>query len=140
MSGENEEVAFAIKKVQSRHHRGLDTHLQLLGVSLVQWNALREIDRNPGVSAHALPELTFNSDQSFGALASRLVRLGFVVRASGEGRALVHTLTVQGKEVLRKGQRIHHAFLEASFKPLRIEERALLLDLLNRLLQANDGE
>jgi hypothetical protein len=35
---------------------------------LVQWNALREIERNPGCSQHRLAERTFNSDQAFGSL------------------------------------------------------------------------
>jgi hypothetical protein len=74
MSRTLEDLGLSLKKVQSRHHRALDAQLLRLGVSLVQWNALREIDRNPGSTAHRLAELTFNSDQAFGTLTTRLLR------------------------------------------------------------------
>ncbi len=72
MSSSLEPLGLLIKTVQHRHHRTLDAKLAPLGVSLVQWSALREIDRHPGVSMHRLAELTFNSDQAFGTLATRL--------------------------------------------------------------------
>src|SRR5579859_1946204 len=48
MSSEPEQLGWLVKRLQHRHHRVLDENLTPLGVSLVQWNALREIDRNPG--------------------------------------------------------------------------------------------
>jgi len=130
-----EDVALSIKKVQARHHRNLDVRLGHLGISLVQWNALREINRNPGKSAHVLAELTFNSDQAFGTLATRLVRLGFVTRKPGKGRAIIHILTGRGTEMLNAGQEVLQAFLKLSFAPLTIKERETLLALLSKMLR-----
>jgi DNA-binding MarR family transcriptional regulator len=134
MSKQLEEVALSIKKVQARHHRTLDRRLGPLGVTLVQWNALREIGRNPGVSAHALAELTFNSDQAFGALATRLIRLGFAVREPGEGRAIIHRLTPKGAKMRDAGHEILLEVLKQSFAPLTVTERQHLQALLTKLL------
>lgn len=134
MSSQLEQLGLAIKKVQSRHHRALDARLLRLGVSLVQWNALREIDRNPGSSAHRLAELTFNSDQAFGTLTTRLLRLGFIERQPGPGRAYTHGLTKSGKEMLAKGQEVMQSVLTASFAPLSQKERAALAQILDKLL------
>lgn len=134
MSRALEDLGLSLKKVQSRHHRALDAQLLRLGVSLVQWNALREIDRNPGSTAHRLAELTFNSDQAFGTLTTRLLRLGFIERQSGPGRANTHRLTPGGKVMLTKGQEVMQKVLMASFASLSQEERTTLSKILTKLL------
>lgn len=100
----------------------------------MQWNALREIGRNPGVSAHVLAELTFNSDQAFGTLATRLIRLGFVIREPGKGRAIIHRLTPKGAKMRDAGREILLEVLEQSFAPLTVAERQHLQTLLTKLL------
>jgi DNA-binding MarR family transcriptional regulator len=134
MSRKLEELGLIIKRVQARNHRSLDERLSRLGISLVQWNALREIDRNPGRSAHALAELTFNSDQAFGTLLTRLERVGVVVRQNGKGRAIHHILTAEGKQMLDEGYAIYLEFLQAAFAPLTPKERSVLLDLMMKLV------
>ena len=134
MSTQLENVALSIKKVQARHHRTLDRRLSQLGMSLVQWNALREIGRNPGASAHALSEFTFNSDQAFGTLATRLIRLGFISREPGKGRAIIHRLTPKGAKMCDAGHAILLEVLKHSFAPLTVPERKLLQTLLTKLL------
>lgn len=135
MPPEPQDVGLAVKRVQHRHHRALDARLAAeLGVSLVQWDALRHIDRNPGSSLHQLAELTFQTDQSFGALAGRLVKRGLVERVPGPGRALRHRLTPAGAELLRTGGAIVDGVLAESFQPLSAAELATLHTLLSRLL------
>src|ERR1043166_4841201 len=60
----------AVKQVQYRHHRALDTALAGVNSALAQRDARRAIARDPGASAHALAVATFQSDQSFGTLAN----------------------------------------------------------------------
>ncbi|MFG2827496.1 hypothetical protein ACGFWI_08540 [Streptomyces sp. NPDC048434] len=58
------------------HHRTLDSKLTAdLDISLVQWDALRHIDRLPGSSVHQPTRLTSQTDQPFGALTGRLTSL-----------------------------------------------------------------
>ena len=136
MSRDLEHLGWLIKRVQHRHHRALDANLARLGVSVVQWNALREIDRNPSFSQHQLAERTFNSDQAFGALLGRLQGRGLVARRRGFGRASLHRLTPEGAALLREGPAIMALELATSFAPLREEEREDLALLLEKVLAA----
>jgi len=129
-----EDVGLLIKRAQQRHHRGIDASLATVGISLVQWNALREIDRNPGASMHRLAELSFNSDQAFGTLTTRLLRIGLIERFQGPGRVTHHRLTPNGADLLRKGRKLVLKVLALSFASLDEEERDTLGRLLTKLL------
>ncbi len=59
-----QDIGLSVKRLQMRHHRALNAELAALGISLVQWDALRHLDQNPGTSLHDLARLTFQSDQS----------------------------------------------------------------------------
>ncbi|AHH96715.1 MarR family winged helix-turn-helix transcriptional regulator [Kutzneria albida] len=134
-----QDVGLAVKRVQNRHHRTLDTRLTELGVSLAQWDALRHLAANPEASLHALAQLTFQTDQSFGALAGRMVERGLIERVPGPGRALRHRLTERGTQLLRAGDQVVDAVLAESFAPLSKAELATLHGLLMRVLPAATG-
>jgi DNA-binding MarR family transcriptional regulator len=126
----------ALKRAQYRNHRTMDAALQEVGVSLVQWDALRAIATAPGASAHDLAVMTFQSDQSFGTLATRLIARGLVERTPGHGRRLEHALTDAGTEALTAGHRIAAEQLPALFAPLTGPQRAALLEALTALTAA----
>jgi DNA-binding MarR family transcriptional regulator len=129
-----------VKRLQMRHHRALDAHLAPLGVSLVQWDALRHIDENPGASLHDLALLTFQSDQSFGTLAGRMIQRGLIERVPGPGRAVHHHLTDKGRSLRKEGDAIVERVLQESFGALSPAELASLDSILLRVLdQPNDG-
>ena len=121
-----------IKQVQYRHHRALDAGLARVGTTLAQWDALRAISRIPGASAHILAVETFQSDQSFGALANRLVAKGLIERRPGRGRRIEHHLTPVGAKTLALGHPVAESVLKASFADLSEKERSTLLALLLR--------
>ncbi|WP_433684605.1 MarR family winged helix-turn-helix transcriptional regulator [Nocardia sp. CA-119907] len=123
----------AVKQAQYRHHRALDGRLAAIGSTLAQWDALRAIDRNPGATARALAEETFQSEQAFGTLANRLVARGLIDRTPGRGRAIEHRLTTAGEQVLRAGNQVANEVLVDSFSALSTDERATLLNLLQRI-------
>jgi DNA-binding MarR family transcriptional regulator len=123
----------AVKQVQWRHHRALERRLVAIGSSLVQWDALRAIDRDPGASAHELAAATFQSDQAFATLAQRLLALGVIERRAAHGRRLEHHLTPEGERVLAQGSAIADEVLAESFAPLKTAEQRQLLELLIRL-------
>ncbi len=134
MSNALEPLASLIKQAQHRHHQAVDAALAPLGISLVQWNALREIHRHPDSSQHRLAELTFNSDQSFGRLTTRLRKARLVTRRPGVGRMHIHQLTEKGETLFRQGRRRVLKVFTRSFEPLDRGEQALLTDLLAKLL------
>jgi len=129
-----QEVGLSVKRLQMRHHRALDAGLASLDISLVQWDALRHLDENPGASLHDLAQLTFQTDQSFGALAGRLIERGLIERVPGPGRAVHHRLTEKGIELRRAGDVIYQAVISRSFAALTPEELATFDGLLLRLL------
>jgi DNA-binding MarR family transcriptional regulator len=129
-----EKLGLAIKRMQDRHHKAVDARLAPLGISLVQWHALREIKRYPGSPQLRLAELTFNSAQAFGTLTTRMLQAGLITRESGVGRAYCLSLTDKGETLLEQGRGEAQAVLAESFSGLSEEECAVMLRLLDKAL------
>jgi len=129
------QIGLAVKRLQHRHHRGGDAALAALGLTLVQWDALRHIAENPGASLHDLAQLTFQSDQAFGTLAGRMVDRGLIERLGGPGRAVRHRLTERGDRLRVEGQRVVEGVLTESLSPLTADELAQLDGLLRKLVR-----
>ncbi len=133
-----QDLGRAVKQLQYRHHRGMDSRLREAGTSLPQWDALRAISRRPNSSAHGLAEMTFQTDQSFGALANRLVGRGLIERVTGPGRAIRHRLTSKGEATLRKGYLVVDEVFASSFAPLTRRQKEELYSLISRVLTEGD--
>ena len=127
-------MGLSIKRLQVRHHRAADERLAPLGVSLVQWDALRHLHENPDASLHDLAQLTFQTDQSFGTLAVRLVDRGLIERVPGPGRAVRHRITAKGDRVRVEAQKVLSGVLAETFDRLSAEEQQSFGDLLAKLL------
>ncbi|EMD23484.1 MarR family winged helix-turn-helix transcriptional regulator [Amycolatopsis azurea] len=135
MSHRPADVALAVKRLQHRHHRALTQALTPLGISLVQWDTLRHLHRVPEASLHDLAMLTFQTDQSFGSLASRMVDRGLIERVPGPGRAVRHRLTGEGERLRAAGQSLVDGVVEASFGSLsaaQVDQLGELLDVVLR--------
>jgi len=133
-----QDIGLSVKRLQMRHHRALNAELAALGISLVQWDALRHLDQNPGASLHDLAQLTFQSDQSFGALAGRLIDHGLIERVPGPGRAVRHRLTDKGRALRRAGDQIVDRVVADSFAPLTARQLDTFDMLLAQLLSSPD--
>ena len=126
------EVSLAVKRLQYRHHRALSRALAPLGLSLVQWDTLRHLHRNPEASLHDLAMLTFQTDQSFGSLATRMADRGLIERVPGPGRAVRHQLTEEGARLRAAGQEAVDVVIESSFhdlSPAQLDQLGELLDV-----------
>jgi len=134
MSTSHEQLGRSIKRVQYRDHRALDAALRTAGISLVQWDALRAIDQDPGASSHDLAAATFQSDQAFGTLAGRLVAAGWIERRPAAGRRLEHHLTDEGRSKLAEGRALTSELWPRLFERLDESERSTLDALLHKLL------
>jgi len=77
------EIGLSVKRLQMRHHRVVNERLAPLEISIVQWDALRHLHENPEASLHDLAQLTFQTDQSFGTLAMRMIDRGLIERVPG---------------------------------------------------------
>lgn len=134
MSQTLQETGLRVKRLQMQHQRAANAALAGLGLTIVQWDALRHLEVNPGASLHHIAKLTFQTDQSMGTLAGRLVSRGLVERVPGPGRAVHHTLTTRGTELRKAGAQVLDTVLAASFGPLTRAQLATLDDLLHRLV------
>ena len=128
------EIGLSVKRLQMRHHRTVNERLAPLGISIVQWDALRHRHENPDASLHDLAQLTFQTDQSFGTLATRMIDRGLIERMPGPGRAVRHRLTDKGEDLREKAGQIVRRTLIESFSALTDEELQTFGDLLARVL------
>jgi DNA-binding MarR family transcriptional regulator len=117
-----------------RHHRALNASLAPLGLTIVQWDALRHIDENPGASLHLLAELTYQSDQAFGTLAGRMIERGLIERVVAPGRAVQHRLTKEGVSQRRRGNEVVVRTLASSFSALSPSQLENFDDALRTIL------
>lgn len=126
------DVGLAVRRLQWRHHRTANERLAEAGVSLVQWDVLRHLSEQPDASLHALAELTFQTDQSMGTLAARMIQRGLIERVPGPGRAVRHRLTPRGEEARQAGAAILDGVLAETVGKLTAAELAGLYRLLLR--------
>lgn len=130
-----QDVGFAVKKLQWRHHREANRRLlRRAGLSLVQWDVLRHLHADPDASLHAIAVATFQTDQSMGELARRMVARGLLERAGGPGRAVRHRLTEEGGAAFRAGDGVVEEVLAETVGALSASERTTLLALLTKTL------
>ncbi|MFG1922772.1 MarR family winged helix-turn-helix transcriptional regulator [Cryptosporangium sp. NPDC048952] len=131
----NQDVGLALKRLQWRHHREGNRRLsERAGLSLVQWDVLRHVHRNPDASLHALAELTFQTDQSMGELSRRMIERGLLERVEGRGRAVKHRLTSDGWAAYEAGSGILDEVLAETLGVLNAGERGALFALLQKAL------
>jgi DNA-binding MarR family transcriptional regulator len=128
------ELGLSVKRLQVKNHRAATEALKPLGITLVQWDALRHLHQNPGASLHDLAVLTFQTDQAFGTLAARLEARGLIRRASGAGRAIRPELTPEGERLRAEGAKVTERVIRKVFAPLDAHEREVLGGMLERLL------
>ena len=134
MNSPNQDTGLLVKRLQMQHHRAANAALAALDISLVQWDALRHLKANPGASLHDLAVLTFQTDQSFGALAARMEARGLIERVAGPGRAVRHRLTAKGEQVRKEGSALVESVLQESFAPLTPTQLQSLHKLLHVLV------
>ncbi len=134
MNSPNQDTGLLVKRLQMQHHRAANAALAALDISLVQWDALRHLEANPGASLHDLAVLTFQTDQSFGALAARMEARGLIERVAGPGRAVRHRLTAKGEQVRKEGSALVESVLQESFAPLTPTQLQSLHKLLHLLV------
>jgi DNA-binding MarR family transcriptional regulator len=127
-----QDVGLAVKRLQWRHHRDANTRLGAIGLSLPQWDVLRHLRANPDASLHKLAVLTFQTDQSMGALAARMIDRGLLARVEGPGRAVQHRLTQVGEQLRKAGSDVVDRVLGDSIGHLSAAELATLHALLEK--------
>ncbi len=139
MDSDLERVGRAVKQAQHRQYRTMDGALGAIGTTLVQWDTLRAIALRPGASAHELALATFQSDQAFGTLATRLLRQGLIDRRQGQGRRIAHRLTPKGERLLAEGNTVADQVRGELYARISKADRRTLARILEQLLEGDDA-
>jgi DNA-binding MarR family transcriptional regulator len=126
-----------IRAVELHCRRGMDRELGQIGLSMVQWQALRLVSRHPGIRQRRLARLTGHSGQAFAMLLARMIRYDFVGRRAGRGQPATHELTRLGHILLPMADEIVADAQAQLFDRLDVSERAALKRLLSRVLHAS---
>ena len=129
-------AALLLKKVVAYKSSAADKALAPFGLSMASWVLLTIVDKNPGLSTHAIAVNCFVTDQSCGQLIGKLAGQGLLERKSGPGKAIRHTLTKEGKSLLEASEGTINCAMDTVFFALTQEEIILLGDLLQRLLSS----
>lgn len=118
----------------------VDKVLDGMGLTHSAWVVLKIISGNPGKSTHALAELCFVTDQSFGQMVSKLAARGLVERKPGFGKAILHELTGDGRDALAKADPLMKNALRELCSALNKEEGEMLAGFLERILGSKAGK
>ena len=137
-----QDIGLAVRQLQWRHHREANRRLRAqAGLSLVQWDVLRHLHGDADASLHDLAVRTFQTDQSMGELARRMVDRGLLSRVDGPGRAVQHRLTAEGDTAYAVGSGIADGVLAESIGVLTADEQASLHAMLTKAASGlGDGE
>ena len=91
-----------LRRAQLRKQVACEAVLAQVGLTLPQWGMLYAVAAEPDCSTHALALFIGQSDQSAGALVARLEQRGLLERRPGAGKAILHRITQEGDEVVRR--------------------------------------
>ena len=91
-----------LRRAQLRKQLACEAALAQVGLTLPQWGMLYAIATEPDASTHALALFIGQSDQSAGAVVARLEQRGLLERRPGPGKAILHRITPDGDELVRR--------------------------------------
>lgn len=137
MDSELERLGRVVKQAQHRQFRAIETALNAIGTTLVQWDALRAIGTQPRASAHELALATFQTDQAFSTLGARLAAQDLIDRRNGAGRRIEHRLTAKGEKLLATANIVADRVRSELYAPVPKSDRHELLRILNNFVAAD---
>ena len=107
----------------------------------VQYAAMVAINENAGIDATRLSAQIAFDRSTLGNVLERLEARGFVVRypSPDDKRIKLLKLSAEGRAVVRRAEASVRRAQERILAPLNAKDRRLLLDLLARLVEFNNG-
>lgn len=134
MSDQLDALGRAISQSQFRQNRRLEAALARIDTTLPQWDLMRAIRQRPGASEHELAVATFQTDQSFGKLASHLLSQNMITRGPGFELSVEYKLTDAGERKLSEAKALIREAQAQLFASLNLSDRRDLQRILKLLL------
>jgi DNA-binding MarR family transcriptional regulator len=130
------DVAMLLRRAQLRKQTACEAALAEVGVTLPQWGMLYAVATEPDSSTHALALFIGQSDQSAGAVVARLEQRGLIERRPGVGKAILHRLTPDGDELVRRCNTIVENVMTQLLAGLSEQSRRALRTSLRSIAEA----
>jgi DNA-binding MarR family transcriptional regulator len=131
-SGLTHLVGYAASRASIELKKSFARHLGPLQMKAVEFSILVRVASNDEVNQKQLGAALDVSAPNLAVTLDRLVERGWVerVRSTQDRRAQIVHLTAQGRELVRRAERIASTMEEDALKGLSPAERALLIELL----------
>jgi|HubBroStandDraft_2_1064218.scaffolds.fasta_scaffold106714_2 DNA-binding MarR family transcriptional regulator len=125
-------VTYLIKEVERAVRLAIDTIVEPMGLTTVQYTALSVLSLHPGTSSAQLARRSFVSAQAANEMVAALERLGMIQRSPAPegGRALWIHLTPSGRRALARCEAQVDAFEARLFERVPRREAAQFRDTL----------
>ena len=128
---ENYPTVLSVERVHRAMHAVFEASLSPLGLNGAQWDTLRLIGREPGITGAEIARRTQTTPPATTKMLQRLEANRYVTRTvPSKGRAVETHLTPEGKALLAEGDRVAaklEAHLRNSFDSKQHESFLLLL-------------
>ena len=125
-------VGYAASRASIELKKSFARHLGPLGLKAVEFSILVLVAANPEVNQKQLGQALDVSAPNMAITLDRMVERGWVerVRSTRDRRAMLIHLTVAGRELVQRAEKIAATMEHGALRMLSSAERALLVELL----------
>lgn len=133
---------FLIRRLQQVSVSLFLNRLRAFGITPLQYTILQIVKGQPGIDQISVASQAVLDASTVKDIVARLESKGLVVRSTGQRdrRTRAVSLTRAGADLLAACEPEVRATRKALLAPLNAEERETLLQLLNRVLSAHEGD
>jgi DNA-binding MarR family transcriptional regulator len=133
-------LGYWLRFVSNHVSQAFAGRLQGKGVTVAEWVAMRRLFGEGGVAPSLLADRIGMTRGAITKLADRLIDKGLVVRRADpqDGRAQTLALTARGRALVPELASLADDNDTEFFRPLTVQERRVLRQLLERLVEQNE--
>ena len=131
-------VGYAASRAAIEMRKVFTRHMQPLDLRIVDFSILMLVAANPEVNQKRIGQALDISAPNMAVILDRMVERGWVrrVRSEQDRRAQHVHLTVAGRELVQRAERISRTMEDSALQVLSSAERALLIELLLKVADA----
>jgi len=135
-------VGYAASRAAITLRKVFAQHMEPLGLKIVDFSILMLVAQNPQVNQKQLGQTLDISAPNMAVTLDRLVECGWVERVRGtKDRRSQHIhLTAQGTQLVQRAEKIAATMEAPALSVLSAAERALLIELLNKVTSGRGGK
>lgn len=125
-------VWFRFARLHARLEHGVGQRLREIGLTIPQFDVLSTLTENDGMTQQQMAERLYVTKGNISGILDRLTQQGLVTRTAlaTDKRSNALSLTAKGRNLVRQGMDVHHAYMMETMGALEPGQRKLLGDLL----------